>query len=113
MKIATADALLPSMCNGDIINDGIETLRIEKSNPINIEIIKGFFANLLTTFEKLFESFSFRLYNSSMVIEIETARIEIIAACRVAISSLSGKANVINGMPKNARLPNIVLKEIR
>ena len=61
---------------------GFQYLKEKKNKPATIEIIRGFFSNLLKTFEKLFDNLSFVLYNSSIVIEKLTAIMENHARCQ-------------------------------
>ncbi len=81
-----------------------------------IEKIKGFLESLKVTCLIPFRiDESSNLCISSIAIDIGTAIKEIEAAANVARFSpcLVGNANITNGIPKKATLPNIVLKITR
>ncbi len=80
--------------------------------PEKIDRIRGFFQSLFATSFNLVSILDCWIrYNSRVVIEIVTLTIEIDAAANVATGSpVPGKANVMKGMPKKAKLPKIVLR---
>ncbi len=91
---------------------GISTPTRDNKIPEKIEAISGFFESFLTT--RLSPSHtvaSSSWYNSRIVRESVTVTIAIEAADNVARRSpCSGKANIMKGIPKKARLPKIVLR---
>jgi hypothetical protein len=88
---------------------------MENNIPAKIDMISGFFTSLLaTSFNAVRSLVCPNLYNSRVKIEIDTLKIEIETVARVATDSpSSGKAKVMKGMPKKAKLPKIVLKMSR
>ena len=110
--MATVEVVLPSMCNGAEIGVGISIPISDRRMPDRTDMISGFFESLLETcfIPSNFVDFS-SLYNSRIVREAGTLTMEIEAEVNVARCSPSiGKANVMKGMPKKAKLPKIVLK---
>ncbi len=79
--------------------------------PEKIDIISGFLKSLFETRLSPLQivDFSSR-YNSRIVMEVVTLTIATDAADSVASCSPCrvGKANIMNGMPKKARLPKVV-----
>lgn len=113
--MATVEVVLPSMCSGCAIGVGISILTSENKIPKKIERISGFFESLFaTSFDPVSNSDCWSRYNSKAVIEAVTLTTEIDAAANVATGSpVPGKANVMKGIPKNAKLPKIVLRTTR
>lgn len=112
MKIATVEVVPPNICKKEDIGAGILTPIRDNEIPDRIEIIRGFLDSFFTTIfnPSAIDDFS-SLYNSRTVIESVTLTGEIDADDNVAsCSPCAGKANIINGMPKNDRLPKMVLK---
>jgi len=103
----------PNICKEVDIGEGIPTPIRDSRIPDKIDIIKGFLENLFKTCFNPCRIVGFSsLYNSRTVIEIVTLTIAIVAADNVARCSpcIVGKANVMKGMPKKARLPKTVLR---
>ena len=115
MKMATVEVVLPSMCKGCDIGAGISILMSENRIPQKIDSISGFFESLFaTSFNPVRTLECCRRYNSRVVIEAVTLTMDIDAAANVAKGSpVAGKANVMKGMPKKAKLPKIVLRTSR
>jgi hypothetical protein len=113
--MATVEVVLPSMCRGCDIGVGISILVSDNKIPEKIDRISGFLESLLaTSFNPVSTLDCWSRYNSRVVIEVVTLTIEIDAAANVATGSpVLGKANVMKGMPKKAKLPKIVLKTSR
>jgi hypothetical protein len=113
IKIATADVVLPIIFKNVDTREGISIPKTEIKIPATIEIINGFFARPLPICfsPSIFGEPSSR-YNSRMIMEMVIATIPMVAAANVVNCSLcvDGKANETKGIPKNARLPKIVLK---
>ena len=110
--MATVEVVLPSMCRGCDIGVGIFILMSENRIPEKIDKISGFFESLFATSLNPVSILDFlSRYNSRVVIEVVTLTMEIDAAANVATGSpFPGKANVMKGMPKKAKLPKIVLR---
>jgi len=115
IKIATVEVVLPSMRRGCDIGDGISILMSENRIPEKIDRTSGFFESLFaTSFNPVSILDCWSRYNSRVVIEVVTLTIEIDAAANVATRSpVPGKANVMKGIPKKAKLPKIVLRTSR
>jgi len=115
IKMATVEVVLPSMCRGCDIGVGISILMSENRMPEKIDRISGFFESLFaTSFNPVSILDCWRRYNSRVVIEAVTLTIDIDAAANVAKGSpVPGKANVMKGIPKKAKLPKIVLRTSR
>ena len=114
--MATADVVPPSICKKVEAGEGISNPTTEIRIPTAIEMIKGFFTSLVATcFNPSIFGDSPRRYNSRIVMETAIATMPMVAAANVANCSVcsEGKAKVTKGMPKNARLPKIVLKVSR
>lgn len=102
----------PSICKKVATGKGTSIPITEIKIPAAIDMINGFLESLLTTcFKPSIFGDSPSRYNSSIATEIAIATIPMVAAAKVARCSLwpEGKAKVMNGMPKKARLPKIVL----
>lgn len=114
--MATVEVVPPSICKDVDIGEGIFIPIPENRIPNKIEVIKGFFESfLITLFNPSHIAPFLSLYSSKIVMEIVTLTIAIEAADKVAkcSPSLVGKANVIKGMPKKAKLPKTVLRTSR
>jgi len=101
------------MCKEVEMGEGISNPLKDNRIPAKIDIISGFFESLFATRLTLFHIVDFSsLYNSRITIEIATLTKEMkdadIAARRSP--SLVGKANIMKGMPKKAKLPKTVLR---
>lgn len=113
MKIATAAAVPPSMCRAADMTDGIEIPIIDRKVPNIIDRIKGFFESLSKTCFNPFTIVGPLIRrNSRTMIDVGTTTTEMEAADKVAKRSASPveKAKIMKGIPKKAKLPNIVLK---
>ena len=112
MKIATVEVVPPNICKEVDIGEGISIPTMDSKMPEKIDIIKGFLESLFATcFNPFHIVDSSSLYNSRIVMEIVTLIIAIVAADNVArCSPFMGKANVMKGIPKKARLPKMVLR---
>ena len=113
MKMATAAAVPPSICRAVDIIDGIVIPTRERKVPNRIDRIKGFFESLFKTCVNPFTIVELSIpRNSRTVIDMGTTTTEMEAADRVAKRSPSPveKAKIMKGIPKKAKLPNVVLK---
>jgi len=113
IKIATAADVPPNICKAVDITAGIIMPIRDRKIPKITDRINGFFESLLKTYftpSNFADFFSPR--NSRIVISIGTTTTDIEAADNVANRSPSpiGKAKIIKGMPKKAKLPKIELK---
>ena len=110
--MATVEVVLPNMCKGCDTSGGISILINDNKIPKKIDRTSGFLESLFTTsFNPVSILGCWSRYNSSVVIEIGTLTMEIDAAANVATGSpVPGKANVMNGIPKKAKLPKTVLR---
>jgi hypothetical protein len=112
MKMATTDVVFPSMCRGSETGVGMSNPTREKHTPARIDIIRGFLKSLAPTrFTPPHFVNPSSLYNSRKTSDIVTLTVAMKADDKVAKRSPTpGKANVTKGIPKKAKLPNIVLK---
>jgi hypothetical protein len=100
------------MCSGIEKYSGIFTPASDAKKPNKIDNISGFLESFFATISSPFLSdVSPSLYNSKIVMDVETPTMEIDDDAKAARGSPPfGNANMTNGMPKNARLPKTVLK---
>ena len=111
--MATVAVVFPSICKAVDRGEGIFIFVRDSTMPDKIDIISGFFENRFKTFFNPFPTGDFSsLYNSRTVIAIVTLTIEMKDEDSTAKCSpySVGKANIIKGIPKKARLPKTVLK---
>jgi putative component of membrane protein insertase Oxa1/YidC/SpoIIIJ protein YidD len=113
MKIATVEVVFPSMCTVVCKGEGSVSPATDTMTPHRIDNIRGFLDSFFKTkvrFRHIRSCSS--LYVSRNIRDVETLTTLMKEADKIARCSPSavGKANITKGIPKNPKLPKIVVR---